>query len=415
MTFQKDTYDSLLVQIAGSVADTTLQDASLLSGRAGHALFLAYLSQHTADPALLDVAIDRLNECAEHFSQEELTPGSFTFGGGAVGLAWVVKHLINKDILPAEALALIQGVDEVTENFLAVDFKNNYYDPLYGYIGTGMYLLASLPSPAAVAQLKAIVDVLLAEAVRKDDFYMWEDKKRQSIYFDVANTTLTCDGGLAHGVAGILSFLCKLYTHPHFAAETHYLAVVASLIEGTTQWLLSFDKLTADPHYTLPDFVTYAAGATHTELAKRLAWCYGDLTMGYALLKAAQIFERPDWVASLRRIVERSATTPLARSGVVKGDDYIDPTLCHGTCGIALLFARLAAGLNSPLVAAAAEHWRDLTVTEVSRMIREGSLQCEHPDDPRGSGLLYGYSGIGLALLSLRNAELSTWEEGVLL
>jgi hypothetical protein len=81
----------------------------------------------------------------------------------------------------------------------------------------------------------------------------------------------------------------------------------------------------------------------------RVAWCYGDLGVGVALLGGARAMNDAETEAAALDLCRRAARCPVGEAGMA------DACLCHGAAGNAHLFNRLHRCTGEPVFAAAAE------------------------------------------------------------
>jgi lantibiotic biosynthesis protein len=188
---------------------------------------------------------------------------------------------------------------------------------------------------------------------------------------DAANT------GLAHGIAGPLTFLaaCQL-TGWGTAAQAEAISTAAG-------WLLQWR--TGDswaPQVTADDLAGTAAGSSTR--GRRDAWCYGAPGIGAALITAGRALADPGLVDAGRSAIDALATR-------ADGWDTEGPTVCHGSAGVLLCAEAADSSATADIAtdALAAQYDPELPFFFQNR---------DHDQATDEPGLLVGAAGIALAL-----------------
>lgn len=393
--------------------------ASVAGGRAGIALFHAYLSEAlAADPVAADrqaeLAGQRLDEAIEALATTPMSVGLYS---GFPGIAWTAEHLGRR--VEAEPQGEPEEPEEATpENgedgedgedgdvnaeidtalleALQRSPWNDQYDLISGLVGLGVYAVERFPRPSGVRCLEAVIDRLEELAERRGDEVTWftapellPPESREQTPHGYYNL------GVAHGVPGVIALLgdaCRLGVRSERARP---------LLDGAVRWLLG-QRL---PESSEPGGFCYASfvGQGIERRASRLAWCYGDPGIAATLLAAARSVGRPDWEREALDIAVRSASAVPERAGVR------DAGLCHGAFSLAHLFNRFhhaGGGADGELFAGAARDWyrRGLDLRQPDRPL--GGFVAWGPKEDRemtwldDAGFLTGAAGIGLALLA---------------
>jgi lantibiotic biosynthesis protein len=377
---------------------------NLTDGSAGTALLFTYLARGSErEPALgdtarwLDAAAAHLDHAIVGANAIELTAG---LSAGFTGVAWAISHVgrtLGLDVdIPASLDLAVRAL--VTAGRAPLGF-----DLISGAVGFGVYFLERLPEPGAADALVEIVDHLAACARHDGAGLAWPTPPE---LVPIARRSEFPSGyvdlGMAHGIAGVIAFL----------ASTHDagLAVARSraLLEGAVGWLLARPR--TDGGFPWAHIAEVTAGPA------RLAWCYGDLGIALALLRAARTLDRPGWREHARALLVRSARRGRAETGVA------DACLCHGSAGVLHLFRRGSEMLPDPDLIEAAHAWaaatlamRDDTVSSTlagfAALAHEDGRAYRHAE----RGLLNGAAGIALALLPCVVALEPAWDRALLL
>ena len=374
------------------------QDPVLTSGKAGQALFFAYLDAAREGQGTNDRALDILGQSIDALAERELTPELYT---GFCGIGWAVEHL-NRELFDEDE-DLCGALDEALGDLLANLTEKTPYELIGGFAGYGTYLLERLPNPDAARLLVRILDLLEAAAETSKAGTTWFTPPE---WLPAWQRELMPEGchnlGVAHGVPGLIGFLAaakrKEVDDPR----------VSSLAEGAIRWLLEQKR----PPEMPSRFPFMLVPGQASEPAANPAWCYGDLGISVVLLAAARSFGRTDWeeeALSLARHVARRS-----RSKVV------DSSLCHGTAGNGHLFNRLYQATGDPELRETALAWYQQALDQ--RKPGEGlagflTWVASRPGTGEWSGhsgFLIGATGVGLALLAAVTDREPAWDRVML-
>lgn len=376
---------------------------ALSNGRAGQALFWAYLALAREDERAADAAMECLGEAVEDLPGAPLYPSLYS---GYVGTAWVTEHLrqrLGADDEDEEGDPN-QEIDEVLLTALDRPLWTGDFDLISGLVGFGVYALERLPRPSAAQILDLVVWHLADSAVEKDGGIAWftpesrlpPDQKKEfpDGYFNT---------GVAHGSPGVVALLAA-------ACQAGVAADKArSLLDGAVAWLLD-TRLAPGEKSRFPTLV--AEG--REPIPSRIAWCHGDPGVALALLYAARCVGNADWEAAALEAGLSAARRPVPDAGVE------DSSLCHGSAGLGHLFNRLFQASGDETFAEAARFWFRYAL-ETSRT-REGVTGfLTYGGDEGGNvilreegGFLTGIAGVGLALLGATTAVAPDWDRALL-
>lgn len=374
---------------------------SLGDGAVGIALFYAYLAQITENETHTAAALQYLNQAVEGIAT---TPLPHSLYSGVAGLAWTLLHLQGR-LLEADP-DLVDATIDVTLLAAVSQAPWPYdYDLISGLLGLGVYFIERLPAPSAVAGLTHLVTRLQEHAITQPDgITWWTDPCWLSAEGRAQLPTGCYDLGIAHGIAGVIALLS------HLCALDCATAQARPLLDGAVAWLLA-QQLPATAPSRFPTWVQ-PDGARPPS---RLAWCYGDLGIAVALLRAARLVKEPVWEAAACDLAQATAQRAQAQ------EDVQDTGLCHGFASIAHLFNRLYQATGDERFAEVARLW--FTRTLAQRHPHQGiagflalaptsTTKLEWVADP---GLLTGVAGIGLALLAALYPLPPAWDQLMLI
>src|SRR5262249_30350792 len=121
----------------------------------------------------------------------------------------------------------------------------------------------------------------------------------------------------------------------------------------------SVDWLLAQPPSQGPSrFPNWSVDADHEPHygPSRVAWCYGDLGVSAALLRASRCVDEPRWEKEAIAIARKEATRFDDTTGIR------DAGLCHGTAGVAHIFNRMFQATGDVLLGDASRFWFERTL-----------------------------------------------------
>jgi hypothetical protein len=345
----------------------------------------------------LNVALER---------STSLPQQGFALFGGLSRVAWVAAHVGRL----YNGLEKNDGDDNVTADYdvqLLKYLRSNasllQFDLISGLVGIGVYCLERLPSPSARASLSLI----LAELERRADLSWggaaWltpaahtsteRAERWPSGYFDL---------GVAHGTPGVLFLLSEICDAGVSSDRAE------RLLDQGLSWLLARRRppscRTRFGNWFIPGDVSRDS---------RLGWCYGDLGIAAVLIGIASRTGRKKLLLFSRALLERLAAVEC-------NDGHLsDMMLCHGSLGVAHIFARVFNLTRDDSFRFAADRW---CVHGLSQR-RRGAGVCGFysyiktatPSTTTDYSMLTGAAGCGLALLSLGGHIPPEWDRVLLL
>jgi lantibiotic biosynthesis protein len=389
--------------IAENLPERRLKDASLCQGKAGLAIFYTYLAETRSGYSDEKRALQFLHQAADAVARQRMSPGFF---GGFTGVAWVMEHLEGR-LLESDGEDPNQAIDEALKVHLTLSPWRGDYDLITGLVGIGVYTLARLPRQTACDCLESVIDRLDETAERTTPGITWfTAPELLSPYLRKLCPKGHYNVGLAHGVPGVITLLGQVCA----TADKRLRAARAKarpLLDGAVAWLLA--QQPQDRTQSFPYWIGPAVPLTPS----RLAWCYGDLGIAAALLRAARCVKEPAWEREALMIARRAAERSANKS------DVKDCGLCHGAAGVAHLFNRLFQATDEPWLGAAARFWFERTL-EMRRPNRgvAGFAAFRRRGKKRwiaAPGILEGAAGIGLALLAATTPIEPKWDRMLML
>ena len=393
-------------EIAETLRKRSIKDPSLASGKAGLAIFYAYLAKARSSAGDEKRAFRLLEGAVDAISATRMFPDLF---GGFTGIAWTMAHLGDRLLEPGDEDPN-EAIDEALKGYLSQSPWRSDYDLVSGLVGLGVYALERLPRKSAVECLELVVDRLDEIAERSADGVTWFTPPD---LLPAWQRELCPDGyynlGLAHGVPGVIALLahvCATIDKKLRGAR----GKARPLLGGAVGWLLAQqppDHAKCFPHWVAPGL---------SRESSRLAWCYGDLGIAATLLQAALCVSEPDWEQKALMIARRASARSPEQSGVA------DCGLCHGAAGVGHIFNRMFQATGREWLADAARFWfnRTLEIRRPNQGIA-GFAALRPGPKPRAKkkwiadpGIVEGAAGIGLALLAATTPIEPEWDRMLL-
>lgn len=409
--------DSIYTRITSTYKNSN--DFSILTGSTGKILFLAYLYNATRRLDVKEYLENLIEHTIELITTKNVADLDFTYAGGITGFYWVINHIVQNALLFNDSKMLKNLITKDTElsisESLGIDYLNSKYDPLYGYIGKGIYFLSRVESRLAD---QILLDILIN--LKKDRIVIDNERTTWMVVSESFDSKeeeksklILGDCGQAHGITGIISFLCSVISRNK---SKKMVKIALELLPNAVNWLLS-SEIPKDQrsHYSFQATVNLTSKPVYFDNG-RLGWCYGDNISAYALYRAAYILDNLNYRAKAEEISLNSCKVPVDRSGVIdrEGKKGFNPTLCHGSAGIAMIYKKLYAFNKSPEILRAHDFWKTQTLSQTSEYLANGNLTSFLEPKQESCDFLYGYSGIGTYLITETYAKFG-WEKSLLI
>ena len=382
--------------------------ASLALGSAGLALFYAYLSRVSGASSVFADEADRfLSEACDVLELAPLPVGLYR---GIGGIAWVVQHLqgflyndesYNPETDPNNA------IDRILFDSPMIQEK---FDLWEGCVGLGVYGLERLHHPTAEKNLELLLRRLDSLSSQCEGGVTWftppgaqgrgEGNVYSRGYYDL---------GVAHGIAGVISFLSRVHAR-HILPD-----LTGRLLEGAVSWLLArqwdHDDGSMFPQFLLPPDNKPLTTSTY-------GFCHGDLGVAAALVSAAACMGNSSWKGKAMEAAH-SSVRYLEKAEMLS--NFSNPHLCHGAAGLGHLFNRIYQATAEETFRDEACKWFRRTLelrrpgTGIAGFSKNGLNEDGEMSELYDPGFIQGAAGIGLALLSAITDMEPKWDRVMLI
>jgi len=380
----------------------TINRFYLYSGKAGACLFLVYYQamKKQRQNDIQDIVETIIEDTVQYRIKnlQDITLYAET--------AWFLCHLYERRLIDIDVDEYFSAIDKSLYEGMIMLLNKNEYGFFNGAISIGLYFYNSylLGNENCKKYLEHFVDLLYNTRIEKDNTIGWTD------IINYETNERGYNLGIAHGIPGVLLFLKKLY-HANIKRD-----IVAELIIKASNFLL-LQKHSLKTHKSF-FHNTYSEFSSGSDT--RLGWCYGDLSVGYALLAVSSLngIERKD-------VKENALDILINTTGRtnVRDSRTIDAGLCHGAAGIAHIYNRLYHQTSEPEFRNAAMYWYKETIKMAKYDSEYAGFRFPHSlEEPERDFLemynlsfLAGISGVGLSLLSAVYPIEPSWDMCLLL
>jgi len=266
----KDT-ESRVAEIAESIYKAMESNpyntiGGLYSENFGALLFLHYYADFTKEEKYKLLAEDVLDKL---LSQLESNLTGFSYSSGYAGILYLFHFLQEKKFIGLD----MSDFEETIESYLIMHARNcmrvNDFDYLHGSLGVALYFLKRNPNHPFLSEFIEF----LYHTAEKDSLnhtvkwktpYGWPEREYGYHL------------SLSHGMTSIVLFLCRLLKSELFKASNDCL----TMLEGCMNYILSQE---IDHTQYGSCFPSTSLERDHTPAPSRVAWCFGDLGIAWAL------------------------------------------------------------------------------------------------------------------------------------
>lgn len=324
-----------------------------------------------------------------------------TYSDGLCGVGASLQYLLVQDErLSPYLLPVLYDIDELARRYIQTYCSKGDYDFLHGSTGICSYLFERKNSEGCSHFVENLHELKL-ENIGRDATWMLPS-------IQVQDDNPIINVSLSHGITSIAMILCKLSLWADFKHRR--------LADSLLNYILSF-LINIEDKNGLIRFPNSVSVKKELDFpySSRLAWCYGDLGIGITLLRIAHLKGNHELLKSgidiLESTVLRKLKDPL--TGVE------DATLCHGSAGISQIYYRAYQLTKRKMFKDASLYWSSVTLELYKnenvyysyRMI----LGSEDDNIDDTFGFLYGITGIGLNLLTLKSKRVGPWDRLLLI
>jgi lantibiotic biosynthesis protein len=374
----KDIHQELLLHRSAS--------ASLYLGQAGTLLFQFLYARY--QPAVFDASF--MQQSIEAMTEDALLRGNHTFCSGLSGVHWLYTFLYNNGLLETADWEFLCTDDDLLADSAIAMLEQGNYDFLHGALGIAWQLLYKNPQQRQVFFDK--VFALFDQLIQKSSHGLFPH------YVAVENISYPQEVNLSlsHGMTSVLKFCLECYQRRICIDKARLLA------ENIIRFLQS---------HTIPgalknNFADIVHANGHMTSYNRLAWCYGDMSMGLVLYQAGVCFNNRELCRGAHDLLLKTTE----RRNFDNSSVY-EPCFCHGSSGLAYMYLKMGHYTKDVRFEEAAHFWLMKTIGYTTHT--DGRFRINQSTHGQAYineySLLEGMSGIGLTMLSFLTRDFS-WD-----
>ncbi len=382
-------------------------DISMAGGAAGLAVAYRQVELLFPGEGWQHAAIDQMKSCLEGATKQQLNYGILA---GLTGLAFAWRFVFGEvpesrrtqDTLDRlSAVSIVDRIEKDSSSGGSLD--SSRYDIVEGAAGVLIHLLKCPRTPHVAKAVHTTLEYLVTMAgngtAGPAAIITLSDDADSRVAADAELSPARWDMGLAHGIPGILVALSKAA----IAGVEH--PGLGQAIEDVAKWLIS-QRINKNGREIWPYHTSVNSDDFRSVRCARMAWCYGYPGVSRALWMAG--------VANHDETLKNEGVNWLLEACQHPFDSWgtDSASFCHGTSGVLHILLRFCSDTGHEVFAKRAlETLEYITSQYVARDI--GSLVSEPQggSDERPTGLLEGFAGILLVLLSARHSIEPNWDE----
>lgn len=348
-----------------------LNGIGLSNGLLGASLFHYYSFKYFNQENDIETALEILENCIEKLNENY---SSYTTKIDIIELGLYIQFLTDNHILDTED-SLLEDLDEIILEITNEEVHKKNLHNITGALSGGAYFIKRKNSVKRENVLKSILQLIEEKKITKNgkETY-WE--------FDFRGVKCT-ETNLNHGIAGILSFLIKLYKTGIEKEKCR------KLILSGIHFILSQKQISKNNWF--PQFAFQNDFSEYSNLS------YGDIGIGYILIKAGESIHDKEIIQEGLKILDHCAQYREDSPRYIR-----DANLIYGSTGLSTFFHHLSREYENTSFKDAHTYWYNKT-TVFSTTNSEWAGYTSHFNSDQDHAHLsfsQGISGIGIALLS---------------
>ena len=366
------------------------------AGSLANSLFFYKYGKYKKNDEILNFSLNEFEKVYDTIDYKNLD-SNLSLIAGYAGVGWLYQYYVNHNIIEYDE-DFFSFFDDFVLDFCKKDQAIGRFDLFYGILGYGSYFLqrSRYDKEKADFYLNEIVSIFSNMAIRDEYGITWFS----DIFSDVKGQI---NLGMAHGVPSIISFLTKVYI---INGNT----IAMQMANDSIKWILNFKSTDKNATSLFPYFVNQNNEEKKAHDSTRLAWCYGDLGIGYSIYTYGEATNNKIFMEEGLIILKNCALRKIHDTFV----GVVDKGFCHGSVGIYYIFNKLIKTHNLVEFEETKNYWLEITLSKpllgissfYSHCMFEG-IEKYAPDQ----GFINGYVGIGLTLLNHFDSDGNEWDE----
>ena len=378
----------------------THANIGMLAGLSGLAVFEFEYAKYKNSDEEAEIGSSIINECVNQLNTNNQLP---TYCSGIAGFGWALEYLSEKDYIEINNDEFLQELDHYLFSCMQKDFQINNYDFLHGGIGYGFYFLKRFHNTKS-KELKSRYKDYLKISIEELEKISENGDTHTVKWLSTLNYETGKKGynlSLSHGMSSIVNYLSRVYSIKDFQPK------IEKMLNGAINYILSLENKNS----IISRFPSWVDPEEKINYNSRVAWCYGDLGLGYSLFKASIELRNNELRERSIDILKHTASRRKDENTFIK-----DAGVCHGSYGNAQIFLSLYNETKIDDFREAAIFW-----------LQKGIDMAVHPDGYSGYKqwkkdewsaeiiVLEGIAGIGLTIIDFLSDSTIKWDESLLI
>lgn len=389
---------TIINQLANRImSEINLADSSLFYGKAGMILSLAHYHSYCTGNNVKNQIEKTIKQGIDSILDDiENTPLDGSLMVGITGISYALRTCYELGLAKDMDNDWFEPLDEIIHQSLEKYLQLKEYDLLRGATGIVVYLQDKSVNGTYIEKyINSLFDNAVWESKDKCKwiFYSYNEEAIKMEYRDdIINL------GLAHGMASIVSVLSGLYKRGYLQEKCEIMII------GAINYLKSVQN---------PNSINQFCGIVYEKKAKqsssKLGWCYGDISVGLAIVKAGVNCNKNHLIDYGNQICLKSSERNIENAGLEEHG------ICHGYLGTSHIYNRLFAATKQQKYLQSKNYWynvafekRDFDI-DLLGFFQTEVIEKKSIKKYTGLGVLQGLSGILLCLLSHEEIKYS-WD-----
>ncbi|HBV14551.1 lanthionine synthetase LanC family protein [Chryseobacterium carnipullorum] len=368
--------------------EEVLKNVSYETGLLGYSLYYLYLSKYTGDQKYTTTAEEYFNKGLASFNPKTFQRVHGTDSLDA-HLAHIGRYLIfceNNGLLSVSSEEYLLNLDQILFGLMKSKINIKDFDSGTGALAAGYYYLARLKSGSDVQEQLIFLINSIDEAAFQDDTgdYYW---KCPSLYDRIYL-------GISHGSSLIISFLTSV------CEAGLEIQLCEKIIRKATAFLIKQYR-ESDYKGLFPNMIGDAIEPM------QFALCYGDLGIGYALLRASQLLKDSD-TADFANVILNDCLLRTKEDNLT-----LDAGIFYGASGLAITFDTLGTLSGDIRYIQRADYWNQQILTYATHSNDFAGFKSRLLEDNILWQVSFGWGilGIGMTLMYFDDASLPSFAD----
>lgn len=368
----------------------------LLSGSSGTLFLLCYYNEFLNDTTYIDLVEQRIYDTMDAINNDNGF-SDLSYSSGITGFLWTLDNLSTHHYIDIDLTDFKDSIHPILNDYMMFKMDEDNFDFLHGALGVANYFLDQTDSHSQT-WIQQFNKQLLSKATYHTDGTV----SFTSLAYPNNTPLQVINLGLSHGMASIIYYFQRCLKNK---------IADAAIIKKTLQQIIAFYRKNQNDLSGHTAYFPNWINETFSTANSRLAWCYGDVGIGLALLQAAATLNDFDLqIYSIEILKNTTKRLDLKKEGIS------DAGICHGTTGLLKIYRNLFRQTTIPEFKIAGDYWLQKTLEQATHTDGHGGYKTFNQQNYLNDcGLLEGVTGIGIVFLEELMNKSFPWEKSLML